>query len=51
MIEYGFGAVRTSLADMERFHAEGGLARFRVKAALRAADWIPSLKARLQRGR
>ncbi|KWV59313.1 hypothetical protein AS156_32140 [Bradyrhizobium macuxiense] len=51
MIDYGFAAVRTSLGDMERFHAEGSLSRFRVKAALRAADWIPSLKARLLRGR
>ncbi|TWB88941.1 2-polyprenyl-6-methoxyphenol hydroxylase-like FAD-dependent oxidoreductase [Bradyrhizobium macuxiense] len=51
MIEYGFGAVQTSLGDMERFHAEGSLSRFRVKAALRAADWIPALKARLRRGR
>ncbi|WP_426443404.1 FAD-dependent oxidoreductase [Bradyrhizobium genosp. P] len=51
MIAYGFDAVRTSLADMERFHAQGDLSRFRVKMALRVADWIPPLKARLRRGR
>ena len=44
MIDYGFGAVRTSLADMERFHAERGLSRALTKAAFRAADWIPPLK-------
>lgn len=44
MIDYGFTAVRASLADMERFHTERGLARSLTKAAFRAADWIAPLK-------
>jgi 2-polyprenyl-6-methoxyphenol hydroxylase-like FAD-dependent oxidoreductase len=51
MIDYGFGAVRTSLADMERFHAERPLSRALTKAAFRAADWIPPLKAAFLAGR
>jgi len=51
MIEYGFNAVRTSLADMERFHAERGLSRALTKAVFRAADWIPPLKAVFLGGR
>jgi 2-polyprenyl-6-methoxyphenol hydroxylase-like FAD-dependent oxidoreductase len=31
MIDYGFAAVRTSRADMERFHAEGALSRMRER--------------------
>jgi 2-polyprenyl-6-methoxyphenol hydroxylase-like FAD-dependent oxidoreductase len=45
MIDYGFNAVRTSLADMERFHAEGLLARAVTKATFRAVDHLPPLKA------
>jgi 2-polyprenyl-6-methoxyphenol hydroxylase-like FAD-dependent oxidoreductase len=45
MITYGFSAVRTSLADMERFHAERGLSGVFTKALFRTADWIPPLKA------
>jgi 2-polyprenyl-6-methoxyphenol hydroxylase-like FAD-dependent oxidoreductase len=51
MIEYGFSAVRTSLADMERFHSERGLSRALTKAAFRAADWIPPLKTMFLGGR
>lgn len=51
MIEYGFNAVRTSLADMERFHAERGLSRALTKAVFRTADWIPPLKAVFLGGR
>ncbi|MEA2868255.1 MAG: hypothetical protein QOE39_2970 [Bradyrhizobium sp.] len=51
MIEYGFSAVRTSLADMERFHAERGLSRALTKAAFRAADWVPPLKTVFLAGR
>jgi 2-polyprenyl-6-methoxyphenol hydroxylase-like FAD-dependent oxidoreductase len=47
MIDYGFSAVRASLADMERFHAEGSLSRALTKAAFRTADWIPPLKLAL----
>ncbi|MFY9956891.1 FAD-dependent oxidoreductase [Bradyrhizobium sp.] len=51
MIDYGFAAVRASLADMERFHADRPLSRALTKAAFRAADWIPPLKAALMGGR
>jgi 2-polyprenyl-6-methoxyphenol hydroxylase-like FAD-dependent oxidoreductase len=51
MIDYGFGAVRTSLSDMERFHAERGLSRALTKAVFRAADWIPPLRAVFLGGR
>ena len=51
MIDYGFNAVRTSLADMERFHAEGLLARTVTKATFRAVDHLPPLKARFLAGR
>jgi len=51
MIDYGFAAVRTSLSDMERFHAERGLSRALTKAAFRVADWIPPLKAVFLGGR
>jgi 2-polyprenyl-6-methoxyphenol hydroxylase-like FAD-dependent oxidoreductase len=47
MIDYGFSAVRASLADMERFHQERVLSRAITKAAFRAADWIPPLKTAL----
>jgi 2-polyprenyl-6-methoxyphenol hydroxylase-like FAD-dependent oxidoreductase len=51
MIDYGFDAVRTSLADMERFHAEGLLARAVTKATFRAVDHLPPLKAMFLTGR
>jgi 2-polyprenyl-6-methoxyphenol hydroxylase-like FAD-dependent oxidoreductase len=47
MIDYGFSAVRASLADMERFHEQRVLSRAITKAAVRAADWIPPLKTAL----
>ena len=47
MIDYGFSAVRASLADMERFHEQRVLSRAITKAAFRAADWIPPLKTAL----
>ena len=52
MIEYGFSAVRTSLADMERFHAERGLSRALTKAAFRAAESErPAFQSALRAGR
>jgi 2-polyprenyl-6-methoxyphenol hydroxylase-like FAD-dependent oxidoreductase len=51
MIDYGFNAVWTSLADMERFHAEGLLARAVTKATFRAIDHLPPLKAMFLTGR
>jgi 2-polyprenyl-6-methoxyphenol hydroxylase-like FAD-dependent oxidoreductase len=50
MIEYGFAAVRGSLADMQRFHAESALRRFATKATLRVVDALPPLQT-IFRGR
>jgi len=51
MIDYGFAAVRTSLADMERFHAEGALSRMLTKAVFRTINFVPPLRAMLLAGR
>jgi 2-polyprenyl-6-methoxyphenol hydroxylase-like FAD-dependent oxidoreductase len=51
MIDYGFAAVRTSLADMERFHAEGTLARMMTKAVFRTVNLVPPLRAAFLGGR
>ena len=45
MVKYGFAAVQTSLKDMERFHADGLLARTATKSFFRAIDRVPPLKA------
>jgi len=37
--------VQTSLKDMERFHADGLLARTATKSFFRAIDRVPPLKA------
>jgi 2-polyprenyl-6-methoxyphenol hydroxylase-like FAD-dependent oxidoreductase len=44
MIRYGFAAVQASLKNMERFHAEGRLARTMVKSLFRLIDHVPPLK-------
>jgi 2-polyprenyl-6-methoxyphenol hydroxylase-like FAD-dependent oxidoreductase len=44
MIRYGFAAVRASLKNMDRFHAEGRLARTMVKSLFRVIDHVPPLK-------
>jgi len=44
MIDYGFRAVRASLANMHRFHAESALARGITKALFRVVDVVPPLK-------
>jgi len=44
MIEHGFRAVRGSLANMRRFHAESPLARAITKALFRGVDLLPPLK-------
>jgi 2-polyprenyl-6-methoxyphenol hydroxylase-like FAD-dependent oxidoreductase len=44
MIDYGFAAVRASLANMRRLHAESVLSRFATKALLRLADSLPPLQ-------
>jgi 2-polyprenyl-6-methoxyphenol hydroxylase-like FAD-dependent oxidoreductase len=51
MIDYGFAAVRTSLADMERFHAEGTLARMMTKAVFRTVNLVAPLRAVFLGGR
>jgi len=51
MIGYGFAAVRTSLADMERFHAEGTLSRMMTKAAFRAVNLMTPLRTVFLAGR
>jgi 2-polyprenyl-6-methoxyphenol hydroxylase-like FAD-dependent oxidoreductase len=44
MIDYGFRAVRASLQNMERFHAESGVTRALTKAMFRVVDRLPPLK-------
>ncbi len=44
MIEYGFRAVRASLDNMHRMHAESVLSRFATKTMLRLADVLPPLQ-------
>jgi 2-polyprenyl-6-methoxyphenol hydroxylase-like FAD-dependent oxidoreductase len=51
MIEHGFRAVRTSLADMERFHAENPISRTLTKAFLQTIDRVPPLRSMLMEGR
>jgi len=51
MIDYGFAAVRSSLADMERFHSEGALARLMTKAVFRAVNLVTPLRTMFLRGR
>jgi 2-polyprenyl-6-methoxyphenol hydroxylase-like FAD-dependent oxidoreductase len=45
MVDYGFRAVRESLRNMERFHAQGSLTRAFTKLFFRAIDAVPPLKA------
>ena len=44
MIHYGFEAVRTSLANMKRLHAESTLSRFATKTMFRVANVLPPLQ-------
>jgi 2-polyprenyl-6-methoxyphenol hydroxylase-like FAD-dependent oxidoreductase len=44
MIDHGFQAVRASLKDMARFHAEGRLERTSTKGLFRAVDLIPGIR-------
>jgi hypothetical protein len=44
MIDYGFEAVRTSLANMRRLHAESTLSRFATKTMFRVANVLPPLQ-------
>ena len=45
MTDYGFRAVRASLANMHRFHAESALTRGITKALFRVVDFVPPLKS------
>ena len=45
MVDYGFRAVRASLRNMERFHAQGSLTRAFTKLFFRTIDAVPPLKA------
>jgi len=51
MIDRGFRAVRTSLRDMARFHAESFVARSMTKAFLRTLDRVPALRTLVVQGR
>jgi 2-polyprenyl-6-methoxyphenol hydroxylase-like FAD-dependent oxidoreductase len=44
MLEHGFAAVRSSLANMRRMHARSPLSRFATRSMLRAADAFPPLQ-------
>jgi 2-polyprenyl-6-methoxyphenol hydroxylase-like FAD-dependent oxidoreductase len=44
MIDYGFEAVRSSLANMRRLHAESTLSRFATKTMFRVANVLPPLQ-------
>ena len=44
MIAHGFAAVRSSLADMERFHSKSPLRRFATKSVFRLVDSVPVLQ-------
>jgi hypothetical protein len=44
MIDYGFAAVRASLANMERLHSHSLAARFATKSMFRLFAVIPPLQ-------
>jgi 2-polyprenyl-6-methoxyphenol hydroxylase-like FAD-dependent oxidoreductase len=44
MIDYGFAAVHSSLANMKRLHAESTLSRFATKTMFRIANVLPPLQ-------
>jgi 2-polyprenyl-6-methoxyphenol hydroxylase-like FAD-dependent oxidoreductase len=44
MIDHGFAAVRASLTNMRRLHAESALSRFATKAMFRVANTLPPLQ-------
>jgi 2-polyprenyl-6-methoxyphenol hydroxylase-like FAD-dependent oxidoreductase len=44
MIDYGFAAVRASLADMERLHSRSPLQRIMTKGVFRLVDAVPALQ-------
>lgn len=50
MIDHGFAAVRASLKDMHRLHAESLLSRTLIKTYLRTLDLIPPLRPLIRAG-
>jgi hypothetical protein len=44
MIDYGFAAVRASLADMERLHSRSPLRRIMTKGVFHLVDAVPALQ-------
>ena len=44
MLDYGFAAVRASLANMERLHSHSPIARFATKSMFHLFDVIPPLQ-------
>jgi 2-polyprenyl-6-methoxyphenol hydroxylase-like FAD-dependent oxidoreductase len=47
MSDYGFAAVRASLANMERLHARSPIKRLATKALFRLVNLSPTLKRRM----
>jgi 2-polyprenyl-6-methoxyphenol hydroxylase-like FAD-dependent oxidoreductase len=47
IIQYGFAAVRASLANMKRLHARSPVSRFTTMAFLRLVDFSPWLRERV----
>jgi hypothetical protein len=47
MIRYGFAAVRPSLAQMHRLHADSPISRLATKVFFRLADLSPALQKRM----
>ena len=48
MIDYGFAAVRSSLANMQRLHSESALSRLATRAVFRIADVLTPLQGRFR---
>jgi hypothetical protein len=47
MVDYGFAAVRASLAQMKRLHTTSPIKRFVTKALFRLIDFSPALQRRM----
>jgi hypothetical protein len=47
MIRYGFAAVRASLTQMHRLHADSPISRLATKVFFRPADLSPALQKRM----
>jgi hypothetical protein len=47
MIRHGFAAVRASLTQMHRLHADSPISRLATKVFFRLADLSPALRKRM----